>query len=288
MIIYPPNGKMKMADTLEKSRNQLQRTAMFALYDLLTYMDMQEDVDVEMIVSGVSDAEYKDSPVYVKEIMIGTIRHYADMVNALESRMNKWTFARLNRVEQAILLLSLTHFFYTRDKVDKKVVINVAVELAKSYLDAKDYKFVNAILDKVLVNPENGPAVVKHEVPKEEMEPAPKEETKDDVVVPVKEKEIEEVPTPTIAEENKEEKALEPALGEAKEREIPEETKTEPIETKVEETIEPVKEEPEPLKVETTLEEPKEKKVSTKKKAAAKKTVRKPRAKKLADDNEPK
>jgi transcription termination factor NusB len=30
------------------------------------------------------------------------------------------------------------------------VVIDVAVKLAKTYLDAKDYKFVNAILDKVL------------------------------------------------------------------------------------------------------------------------------------------
>ena len=42
-------------------------------------------------------------------------------------------------------------FYYVKD-VDKKVVIDVAVKLAKKYLDSTDYKFVNAILDKTLQN----------------------------------------------------------------------------------------------------------------------------------------
>lgn len=140
-----------MAEINEPSRNRQQIMAMDALYDVLTYMQMNEDVDVEAIISGLSDLPYEDSPIYVKSIVLAMIKHYKEEVELLEANMIKWKFSRLNRVEQAILLLSLSHFFYVEPEIDKGIVINVAVNLAKIYLDGKDYKFVNAILDKVLV-----------------------------------------------------------------------------------------------------------------------------------------
>ncbi len=42
--------------------------------------------------------------------------------------------------------MSYAHYKYV-EKVDAKVVINVAVELAKKYIDDKQAKFINAILD---------------------------------------------------------------------------------------------------------------------------------------------
>lgn len=133
------------------SRNQQQLIAMNAIYDVLTYKSMGESIDVEGIVSGLTDLPYEEAPVYVKAIVLAMIRHYAEEVELLEKNMIKWKFSRLNRVEQAILLLSLSHFFYVDKEVDKGVVINIAVNMAKNYLDGKDYRFVNAILDKVLV-----------------------------------------------------------------------------------------------------------------------------------------
>ena len=70
-------------------------------------------------------------------------------IDKLQAKMDKWKFDRLNRLNQAILLLSLAHY-YGVGEVEKAVVINVAVSLAKKYLDYNDYKFVNAILDNVL------------------------------------------------------------------------------------------------------------------------------------------
>ena len=69
----------------------------------------------------------------------------------LNDHMNHWTFDRLNRVEQAILLLSCVHYLYVEPEVEKAVVINIAIKLSKAFLGDNDYKFVNAILDKVLV-----------------------------------------------------------------------------------------------------------------------------------------
>ena len=42
--------------------------------------------------------------------------------------------------------MSYTHYKFI-EKVDKKVVINVAVDLAKKYIDDKQAKFINGILD---------------------------------------------------------------------------------------------------------------------------------------------
>ena len=42
--------------------------------------------------------------------------------------------------------MSYTHYHYI-EKVDKKIVINIAVTLAKKYIDDKQAKFINGILD---------------------------------------------------------------------------------------------------------------------------------------------
>ncbi|MBQ6731270.1 MAG: hypothetical protein IJR08_05125, partial [Bacilli bacterium] len=39
---------------------------------------------------------------------------------------------------------------YYVEKIDKRIVINVAVDFAKKYIEEKQAKFVNAILDEVL------------------------------------------------------------------------------------------------------------------------------------------
>ena len=140
-----------MANQQISSRNRQQIIAMNALYDVLNYMDMGEEIDIETIVSSLCDLPYEKCPIYVKQIVLAAIKNLDAEISLLEKNMIKWTFGRLNRVEQAILLLSLTHYFFVDKEIEKGIVINVAINLAKNYLDAKDYKFVNAILDKVLV-----------------------------------------------------------------------------------------------------------------------------------------
>ena len=45
--------------------------------------------------------------------------------------LNRWKWSRLPLLSQAILLMSYAHFYYV-EKVDKRIVINIAVELAKN------------------------------------------------------------------------------------------------------------------------------------------------------------
>lgn len=145
----------------ELGRNKLQKVTMEVLYAVLTYIDMREPVDVENIISSLFEEDYEDCPFFTKAVTIMAIKKYDEIIKTFNANMRKWTFDRLNRVEQAILMLAYVHFYYVEPDVDKSVVIDVAIKLAKSYLDMGfdkvknkekgDYQFVNAILDKTLV-----------------------------------------------------------------------------------------------------------------------------------------
>lgn len=121
------------------------------VYAALTYIDMKSEVDVEALVSGVSALPYAEADPFVKGELIYSLKNLNPLIALLNAHMRKWTFERLNRVEQALLLISCSRYFYVEPSIDKAIVIDSAVSLAHKYLEAGDYKFVNAILDKVLV-----------------------------------------------------------------------------------------------------------------------------------------
>ncbi len=132
------------------TRNGCQEKAMIIIYDALTYENMGYDYNPKELIGDVCDTPYEDVDVYIKEVVIKALLNKEKYINKLEEKMDTWTFKRLNRLNQAILLLSCAHYFEVEDGADKAVIINVAITLAKRFLDDGDYKFVNAILDNVL------------------------------------------------------------------------------------------------------------------------------------------
>lgn len=136
---------------MEYSRNALQEKAMTIIYAALTYVSMHSDFDIkELTTSNFEDLAYDDIDLYVREVTVKALLYRDVIIADVEKNMVQWTFKRLNRVAQAILLLSVAHYRYVKD-VDKSVVIDIAVKLAKKFLDDDDYKFINGVLDKTLV-----------------------------------------------------------------------------------------------------------------------------------------
>lgn len=133
----------------ELSRNQLQEKSMVIIYDYLTYISLGQQFDPQEEISKVMDAPYSECDDFVKSICLSTILHINEEIDAISKYLVNWTFDRLNRCAQSILLLAYSNFYYAND-ADKNVVINVAVKLAKKYLDKGDHKYINAVLDKVL------------------------------------------------------------------------------------------------------------------------------------------
>lgn len=131
------------------SRNQEHELIMISIYDALIYSEMDEVFSLEEVMEGVYKLPYDEIPLFSKEVVIKSLTNVNEIKEIYQKNMPKWKFDRLNALERAILLMSYTNA-KVDEKADKRVIIDVAIRLAKKYLDEKDYKFVNAILDNTL------------------------------------------------------------------------------------------------------------------------------------------
>ena len=135
-------------ESLFLSRNEEHELIMTCIYDALLYSNMDKEFSVEEIMCSVFEVNYDEISFFAKEMVIKTLSHINEIKATFQSNMPKWNFDRLNLLEQSILLMSFTH--KQIENSDKRIIINIAVKLAKKFLDKDDYKFVNGILDKVL------------------------------------------------------------------------------------------------------------------------------------------
>ena len=134
------------------SRNQENFIIMTVIYDeLADYVagKNQPFRDVNEIILEITDIPLKEHSDYVQNCIASVLNHYGEIVNAFLPKLNNWKWDRLPLLTRSVLLMSYAHFYYV-EKIDKRIVINVAVELAKKYIEEKQSKFINAILDEVL------------------------------------------------------------------------------------------------------------------------------------------
>lgn len=131
------------------SRNQQQEKVFFIIYQALFCSKIHDEFDIVSIIEETLDESFDKVPLFVKEASVKVLKHYQDIKDIIEPNLKRWTWDRLNLVNVAILMLAIGEYKYVGE-VDKSVIIDVAVKLAKKYSDAKDYKFINALLDNVL------------------------------------------------------------------------------------------------------------------------------------------
>lgn len=77
---------------------------------------------------------------------------HEDVDDKIKAYLKKnWSLTQLNVVDKNILRLAVAEFYHSgEDRPDKKVIINEAIELAKTYGGEGSYRFINGLLDKAL------------------------------------------------------------------------------------------------------------------------------------------
>ena len=103
----------------------------------------------EIMASLLEEYDVHTIPLFMEDMVNLSLLHYGEAVNVFSKHLKDWKWERIPLITQAILLMSYTHFYYI-EKIDKAIVIDVAVKLAKEYVEEKQGKFVNAILDETL------------------------------------------------------------------------------------------------------------------------------------------
>jgi len=85
--------------------------------------------------------------VFSNELFSGTIDNLDMLDREIESHLKEWDYKDIGKVEKAIMRLGAYEILVAQ--TDRAIIINEAVELAKTLADDKSPKFINGVLDAV-------------------------------------------------------------------------------------------------------------------------------------------
>ncbi|MBI9105544.1 MAG: transcription antitermination factor NusB [Spirochaetales bacterium] len=85
---------------------------------------------------------------FARLLAAGTIENIDIVDETIKDNLVNWKFNRLSRVDLSILRISVYSLLF-RDEIPRKVTIDEAVDIAKSYGSDESYKFVNGVLDSI-------------------------------------------------------------------------------------------------------------------------------------------
>ena len=85
---------------------------------------------------------------FASKLAAGTVEHLAEIDPLVSSHAEHWRLSRMAIVDRLILRLAVYQFLYSRD-IPRKVVINEALELARTFSSDDAVGFVNGILDGI-------------------------------------------------------------------------------------------------------------------------------------------
>lgn len=99
--------------------------------------------------SGRGMSEMEGAFDYAKALVSGTLEHLDEIDGLIRQQAEHWRLERMPAVDRNILRLAIFEFLYETD-VPKLVILDEAIELAKSFGSEQSSRFVNGVLDGVL------------------------------------------------------------------------------------------------------------------------------------------
>jgi transcription antitermination protein NusB len=122
-------------------RTEARQKALQALFQL----DSTE-LALEEAIGHVLEEE-QQSNAFLEQLVRGTTEKQVEIDAALEQKLENWTLSRLPKIERTVLRLAVYELMFD-EETPNKVVLNEAIELAKTFGDEKSSKFINGVLSK--------------------------------------------------------------------------------------------------------------------------------------------
>ena len=92
-----------------------------------------------------------DDKSYFKFLFEKTIEKNKDFDKIIEKNSANWDLERIASIDMILLKMGLTEFFFLED-LPYKVTLNEYIEISKSYSTKKSSKFINGVLDNILIS----------------------------------------------------------------------------------------------------------------------------------------
>ena len=121
-----------------------------SLYQVFAFDENKVEYDATNILCSIYEVDDINLvPDYSKYIYTLSLEHLNDIIDLINTSLNKWNFSRLDNVAKAILVLGTCEGNYTNIS-NKKIIIDSSVRIAKMFLKFGDYKYINAVLDRII------------------------------------------------------------------------------------------------------------------------------------------
>jgi N utilization substance protein B len=134
-------------DDRSPTRSARRRAREFALQGLYQWLVAQTDVAViEAQIVVLPEFERSDTDLF-RSILRGVIHESATLHKTIVPLIDR-PLAQLSPVEHSAILIGAWEFSHAPE-TPYRVVINEAVEIAKSFGGTDGYRYVNGVLDKV-------------------------------------------------------------------------------------------------------------------------------------------
>jgi len=86
--------------------------------------------------------------VFSKILILGTIENITRIDDILKQHLENWDISRVNRVDLAILRISVYSLMFQKD-ISPSIVIDEAIGISREFGTDDSYRFVNGVLDSI-------------------------------------------------------------------------------------------------------------------------------------------
>lgn len=90
----------------------------------------------------------EETAAFSRLLIGGTIENSREVDRMIRSHLKNWDFSRLNRVDLAVLRMSVYALMYQRE-VPPSIVIDEAIGISKEFGADDSYRFINGVLDSI-------------------------------------------------------------------------------------------------------------------------------------------
>lgn len=132
---------------MQSTRRVLRIKVLQALYAYEIAKDPIEKVKKDLL----SDLEDKEKYKFASDLIDSVLKDVNKLDDTIKSKIENWEFERIALIDKLVLRIGLAELLYFPE-IPPKVSINEAIEIAKSFCTNQSGKFVNGILDSILID----------------------------------------------------------------------------------------------------------------------------------------
>jgi N utilization substance protein B len=128
------------------TRRQIREKVLQVLYAFELSKDPIDKIKGDLLI----DIKDKENLLFAEKLIEHVIDEKKRYDELIKSTVDNWDMERIALIDSILIKMCLSEFYYF-EEIPPKVSINEAIDLAKDYSTKNSGKFVNGILDSLLI-----------------------------------------------------------------------------------------------------------------------------------------